>query len=116
MPFVTIPDGTQLYYEEEGEGDPLLLVSGQRQDHTFGMGFAAIFRITIASLFTITGEPGRATSQSLRLIQLEGSRAMPWRCSTTLVCPVPTYTGIPWAEGSANGWALIMENGLGQSS
>jgi pimeloyl-ACP methyl ester carboxylesterase len=38
MPFVTVPDGTHLYYEEEGEGEPLLLVSGQRQDHTFWNG------------------------------------------------------------------------------
>ncbi|MBO0779961.1 MAG: alpha/beta fold hydrolase [Ktedonobacteraceae bacterium] len=38
MPFVTIPDGTRLYYEESGEGEPLLLVSGQGQDHTFWNG------------------------------------------------------------------------------
>ena len=38
MPFVTVPDGTRLYYEEEGDGEPLLLVSGQRQDHTFWDG------------------------------------------------------------------------------
>ncbi|EFH81136.1 alpha/beta fold hydrolase [Ktedonobacter racemifer] len=34
MPFVTIPDGTRLYYEESGTGEPLLLVSGQGLDHT----------------------------------------------------------------------------------
>lgn len=34
MPFVTVPDGTRLYYEESGEGEPLLLVNGQGQDHT----------------------------------------------------------------------------------
>ena len=38
MPFVTVPDGTQLYYEEQGAGEPLLLVCGQRQDHTFWNG------------------------------------------------------------------------------
>jgi pimeloyl-ACP methyl ester carboxylesterase len=35
MPFVTVSDGTQLYYEELGAGEPLLLVSGQGLDHTF---------------------------------------------------------------------------------
>jgi pimeloyl-ACP methyl ester carboxylesterase len=35
MPFVTVPDGTRLYYEELGEGEPLLLISGQGLDHTF---------------------------------------------------------------------------------
>jgi pimeloyl-ACP methyl ester carboxylesterase len=34
MPFVTVPDGTRLYYETLGEGEPLLLVNGQGQDHT----------------------------------------------------------------------------------
>ena len=34
MPFVTVPDGTHLYYETLGEGEPLLLVNGQGQDHT----------------------------------------------------------------------------------
>jgi len=34
MPFVRVPDGTRLYYEESGEGEPLLLISGQAQDHT----------------------------------------------------------------------------------
>ncbi len=43
MPFMNVPDGTRLYYEEEGEGDPLLLVSGQRQDHTFWDGVRGDF-------------------------------------------------------------------------
>jgi pimeloyl-ACP methyl ester carboxylesterase len=34
MPFVTIPDGTCLYYEESGAGEPLLLISGSGRDHT----------------------------------------------------------------------------------
>src|ERR1700730_86925 len=38
MPFATIPDGTRLYYEEVGTGEPLLLVSGQGQDHILWNG------------------------------------------------------------------------------
>jgi pimeloyl-ACP methyl ester carboxylesterase len=34
MSFVTVPDGTRLYYEEVGAGDPLLLISGNGRDHT----------------------------------------------------------------------------------
>ncbi|QBD75432.1 alpha/beta fold hydrolase [Ktedonosporobacter rubrisoli] len=34
MPFVTVPDGTRLYYEVSGQGEPLLLVNGQGMDHT----------------------------------------------------------------------------------
>ena len=33
MPFLTVPDGTRLYYEEMGAGDPLLLISGNGRDH-----------------------------------------------------------------------------------
>lgn len=34
MPYATVLDGTRLYYEEMGEGEPLLLISGQGSDHT----------------------------------------------------------------------------------
>lgn len=34
MPFATTSDGIQLYYEEIGAGEPLLLISGQGGDHT----------------------------------------------------------------------------------
>src|SRR5205085_6154041 len=34
MPFVTVPDGACLYYEERGAGEPLLLISGNGRDHT----------------------------------------------------------------------------------
>jgi 3-oxoadipate enol-lactonase len=34
MPLVTVPDGTRLYYEEVGKGEPLLLISGNGRDHT----------------------------------------------------------------------------------
>jgi 3-oxoadipate enol-lactonase len=34
MPFLTVPDGTRLYYEEMGAGDPLLLISGNGRDHS----------------------------------------------------------------------------------
>ncbi|HEX6479476.1 MAG TPA: alpha/beta fold hydrolase [Ktedonobacteraceae bacterium] len=51
MPFVTVPDGTHLYYEELGEGEPLLLVSGQGLDHTFWNGvrddFADRYRVIV---------------------------------------------------------------------
>ena len=33
MPFLTVPDGTRLYDEEMGAGDPLLLISGNGRDH-----------------------------------------------------------------------------------
>jgi len=33
MPFATAADGTQLYFETMGRGDPLLLISGQGNDH-----------------------------------------------------------------------------------
>ena len=33
MPFVTVPDGTHLYDEERGAGEPLLLISGNGRDH-----------------------------------------------------------------------------------
>lgn len=51
MPFVTVPDGTRLYYEDEGAGEPLLLVAGQRQDHSFWDGvrddFADRYRVIV---------------------------------------------------------------------
>ncbi len=33
MPFVTTPDGVNLYYETMGNGEPLLLVAGRNSDH-----------------------------------------------------------------------------------
>jgi 3-oxoadipate enol-lactonase len=33
MPFARAPDGTQLYYEVIGVGEPLLLIAGRRSDH-----------------------------------------------------------------------------------
>ena len=51
MAFVTVPDGTHLYYEEVGAGEPLLLISGQGQDHTFWSGvrddFADHYRVIV---------------------------------------------------------------------
>jgi 3-oxoadipate enol-lactonase len=38
MPFVTVPDGTRLYYEESGTGEPLVLISGLGWDHRFWNG------------------------------------------------------------------------------
>lgn len=34
MPFATASDGIRLYYEEIGQGEPLLLINGQGGDHT----------------------------------------------------------------------------------
>jgi 3-oxoadipate enol-lactonase len=34
MPFATASDGIRLYYETVGDGEPLLLISGQTYDHT----------------------------------------------------------------------------------
>jgi 3-oxoadipate enol-lactonase len=51
MPFVTVPDGTRLYYEEVGAGDPLLLISGTSRDHTDWNGvrddFADRYRVIV---------------------------------------------------------------------
>jgi pimeloyl-ACP methyl ester carboxylesterase len=51
MPFVTVPDGTRLYYEESGEGEPLLLVSGRGLDHRSWDGirddFADHYRVIV---------------------------------------------------------------------
>ena len=33
MPFITAPDGVNLYYETIGKGEPLLLVGGRNSDH-----------------------------------------------------------------------------------
>lgn len=51
MPFVIVPDGTHLYYEELGAGEPLLLISGQGLNHTFWNGirddFAHRYRVIV---------------------------------------------------------------------
>jgi pimeloyl-ACP methyl ester carboxylesterase len=51
MPFITVPDGTHLYYEELGAGEPLLLISGQGLNHTFWNGvrddFASRYRVIV---------------------------------------------------------------------
>src|SRR5262245_3599970 len=33
MPVASAPDGTRLYYEETGAGEPLLLIAGNPNDH-----------------------------------------------------------------------------------
>ncbi len=52
MPFVTVPDGTRLYYEERGAGEPLLLISGNGRDHTDWNGvredFAGRYRVIVS--------------------------------------------------------------------
>jgi pimeloyl-ACP methyl ester carboxylesterase len=51
VPFAEAPDGTRLYYEETGSGEPLLLVSGQELDHEFWDpvrdGFAGRHRVIV---------------------------------------------------------------------
>jgi alpha/beta hydrolase fold len=51
MPFVIVPDGTRLYYEEVGAGEPLLLISGNGRDHTDWNGvrddFADRYRVIV---------------------------------------------------------------------
>src|SRR5690348_4265397 len=51
MPYATTLDGTRLYYEGQGTGEPLLLVAGQGSDHT-GWGnvpddFASRYRVIV---------------------------------------------------------------------
>src|SRR5690349_4777292 len=60
MPFVTVPDGTRLYYEELGAGEPLLLVSGQGLDHTFWNGV----RDDFADRYRVIVYDNRGTGQS----------------------------------------------------
>ncbi|WP_211177946.1 alpha/beta fold hydrolase [Pseudonocardia acidicola] len=49
MPIAAAADGTRLYFEEIGEGEPLLLISGQGLDHGFWdpirEGFAQTHRV-----------------------------------------------------------------------
>jgi pimeloyl-ACP methyl ester carboxylesterase len=37
MPFVTVPDGTRLYYEEAGAGEPLLLVQASAEHDSWDL-------------------------------------------------------------------------------
>jgi 3-oxoadipate enol-lactonase len=51
MSYATATDGTRLYYEEVGAGEPLLLISGQGSDHTnwdgVREGFAQRYRVIV---------------------------------------------------------------------
>ncbi len=51
MSYATASDGTRLYYEEVGAGEPLLLISGQGSDHTNWDGvredFAQHYRVIV---------------------------------------------------------------------
>lgn len=60
MPFVSIPDGTRLYYETSGEGEPLLLVNGQGLDHTSWDGL----RNDFTSQYRVIVYDPRGTGQS----------------------------------------------------
>jgi 3-oxoadipate enol-lactonase len=62
MPFLTVPDGTRLYYEDRGKGEPLLLVSGQRQDHTFWDGI----RDDFPDSYRVIVYDNRGTGQSAK--------------------------------------------------
>jgi pimeloyl-ACP methyl ester carboxylesterase len=65
MPFATVPDGTHLYYEEGGAGEPLLLISGNGRDHTDWNGvrddFADRYRV-IVSDHRGTGQSDKPTN------------------------------------------------------
>jgi 3-oxoadipate enol-lactonase len=60
MSFFTAPDGTRLYYETLGEGEPLLLVSGQGLDHTSWNGI----RDDFANRYRVIVYDQRGTGQS----------------------------------------------------
>lgn len=51
MPYATAPDGTRIYYETMGAGEPLLLISGQGGDHhtwdEVREDFAARYRVVL---------------------------------------------------------------------
>lgn len=51
MPYASAPDGTALFYETHGDGEPLLLLSGQANDHhwwdSVRDGFAARFTTVV---------------------------------------------------------------------
>lgn len=51
MPFIATPEGIRLWYEEVGQGEPLLLVSGQGADHSYWDGirddFADHYRVLV---------------------------------------------------------------------
>lgn len=60
MPYTTVTDGTRLYYEELGQGEPLLLISGQGSDHT---GWDAV-RDDFAARYRVVVYDHRGTGQS----------------------------------------------------
>jgi len=60
MPFVVTPDGINLYYEEVGRGDSLLLVSGQAADHTYWDGI----RDDFSDRYRVIVYDNRGTGQS----------------------------------------------------
>lgn len=60
MSYATVTDGTRLYYEEMGEGEPLLLISGQGSDHT---GWDAI-RDDFAARYHVIVYDHRGTGRS----------------------------------------------------
>jgi len=60
MPYATASDGTRLYYEELGTGEPLLLVSGQGSDHMSWEGI----RDDFADRYHVIVYDHRGTGQS----------------------------------------------------
>jgi len=60
MPYATAQDGTRLYYEVHGQGEPLLLISGQGSDHT---GWDAV-RADFVTRYRVIVFDHRGTGQS----------------------------------------------------
>ena len=60
MPFVDLPTGINIYYEVEGQGEPLLLIMGTAADHNTWSAQAAAYR----ELYMVITYDARGTGQS----------------------------------------------------
>jgi len=81
MPFVTVPDGTHLYYERSRRRvNPCYWSAVRGRIIPSGMGFATTSRTAIVSSSLITEEQVRATSQALLPIRHVDLLKMRSRC------------------------------------
>jgi pimeloyl-ACP methyl ester carboxylesterase len=60
MPMTTLPTGIDMYYETEGNGEPLLLIMGTASDHTTWAAQVAAYR----DRYTVVTYDARGTGQS----------------------------------------------------